>query len=66
MTATESASVELSPQWTTEHWQVDPSTREMPNTSIPACRAAMASSAVDMPTRSAPSTPAIRTSAGVS
>ena len=41
-------------------------TSEMPSTSRPASRAAIASSAVDMPTRSAPRMPAIRTSAGVS
>ena len=41
-------------------------TSEMPSTSSPASRAAMVSSVVDMPTRSPPSTPAIRTSAGVS
>src|SRR5699024_9492091 len=41
-------------------------TSDIPNTSSPASRAAIASSAVDMPTRSAPSTLAICTSAGVS
>src|SRR5699024_1118738 len=41
-------------------------TRETPRTSRPASRAATASSDVLIPTRSAPRTPAIRTSAGVS
>jgi hypothetical protein len=41
-------------------------TSEMPSTSRPASRAAIASSAVDIPTRCAPITFAIRTSAGVS
>ena len=41
-------------------------TRERPRTSAPRWRAAMASSAVDMPTRSAPAAASIRISAGVS
>ena len=41
-------------------------TSERPNTSRPAARAAIASSAVDMPTRSAPSVRSMRISAGVS
>src|SRR5699024_3170539 len=41
-------------------------TSEMPSRSIPARRAAIVSSAVHMPTRSAPSTLAMCTSAGVS
>src|SRR5699024_5373931 len=41
-------------------------TRDRPSTSRPACRAAIASSAVDMPTRSPPMRPTIATSAGVS
>ena len=41
-------------------------TSEMPRTSRPLWRAAIASSEVDMPTRSPPMTLAIRTSAGVS
>ena len=39
---------------------------EMPSTSIPTWRAAIASSTVDMPTRSAPIVAAMRISAGVS
>ncbi|CAM5485577.1 hypothetical protein SGLAM104S_00052 [Streptomyces glaucescens] len=41
-------------------------TREMPRISAPASRAAIASRTVDMPTRSAPMTRAMRISAGVS
>ncbi len=41
-------------------------TSETPNTSRPSARAAIASSTVDMPTRSAPSPRSIRISAGVS
>ena len=41
-------------------------TSDSPNTSTPAARAAIASSTVDMPTRSAPTTRSMRISAGVS
>ena len=41
-------------------------TSDTPSTSSPQWRAAIASIVVDMPTRSAPSAPAMRTSAGVS
>ena len=41
-------------------------TSEIPRISRPACRAAMASSVVDMPTSEPPMMPAILTSAGVS
>src|SRR5699024_7507005 len=62
------------PAWMTSAWSsgvgLIPAaalvTSEIANTSIPASRAAIVSSAVDIPTRSAPSTLAIRTSAGVS
>ena len=41
-------------------------TSDSPSTSMPAARAAMASSTVDMPTRSPPSSAKARISAGVS
>jgi len=41
-------------------------TREIPRTSMPLWRAAIASRVVDIPTRSPPRILAIRTSAGVS
>jgi len=41
-------------------------TSEMPSTSMPASRAAIASSTVDIPTRSPPMARTIRISAGVS
>ena len=41
-------------------------TSARPRTSAPACRAAMVSSAMDMPTTSAPAVRSIRISAGVS
>ena len=40
--------------------------QEIPSTSIPMCRAAMASGTVDMPTASAPAVRRNRISAGVS
>ncbi len=61
--------VSITSSWTSG-WSSTPAAmlvmHEMPSTSTPRCRAAIASGAVDMPTASAPSVRKARISAGVS